>query len=114
MAQKDDALGFFQEAHGGQTEDLTLVNGGQEAEVKVLKGLAHGNAGHSDLVLVGEVALACVEAVAQVDVMNNQGGEPFDRATERLDSWWVLPDIILLFYLKYYIIFDCVNYRLVV
>ena len=57
-AQEDDILGVLQEAHGSQFQDLALVNGGLETEVEVLKGLAHGDAGHADLVLVGAAALA--------------------------------------------------------
>ena len=52
-AEEDHILPVFQEAHGSQLIDLTLVDGGLEREIEVVQGFLNGKARHLDLLLIG-------------------------------------------------------------
>ena len=52
-AEEHHVLRIFQEAHGGQFIDLTLVDGRLKGEVKVIPSLLNGETGHLNLFLIG-------------------------------------------------------------
>ena len=101
-AEEDHIFSVFQEAHGGQFIDLTLVDGGLEGEIEVVQSLLDGKSRHLDLLFVGSFPYGVLIADAgdaavflhppEVDfvddVLSGEGSGPPFSVVQRESHWW--------------------------